>query len=314
MRIGITGATGTLGKRLTSKLIDEDNRVFALCRNKDSAIVKLGSSVEFIEGDITKEDTLEPFVKDLDVCIHLAAQVNHADKSRYWEVNVKGTKNLCNAIIETNKKCRLIYCSSIAVLRFNEMKTNYSMSKAEGEEIVKSMMNKGLAATIIYSGLIYGPGDNRFVPHIVNGLKSGSIPLVSGGESWAPVIYIDDLCELFIKSSQSEYAIGKSFLGIQQTSAGIHDFIRIIAEQSGYPVPKRKLPKSGLLLIAKVMEWFYSLPFVKGDSPINKRIVDILTINYHPSSFDNEDQLGWKPRVSMKSGIEAFFSGKGLYN
>jgi nucleoside-diphosphate-sugar epimerase len=313
MKIGITGATGTLGKRLTGKLIDEDNRVITLCRDKESAKLQLESPVEIIEGDITKADTLVPFVSDLDVCIHLAAQVDHADKSHYWEVNVKGTENLCNAIIKVNPKCRLIYCSSIAVLRFREMKTNYSLSKAKGEEIVRAMMNKGLAATIIYSGLIYGPGDDRFIPHIVNGLKKGNIPLVSGGESWAPVIYIDDLCELFIKVSQSEYAKGKSFLGIQQTSAGIHDFIRIIAEQGGYPVPKKKLQKSVLLLIAQVMEWLCSVPFIKGNAPITKRIIDILTINYHPSSFDNENQLGWKPETSMESGISAFLTKK-LYN
>jgi hypothetical protein len=31
-----------------------------------------------------------------------------------------------------------------------------------------------------------------------------NIPLVSGDESWAPVIYNDDLYELFIKAAESD--------------------------------------------------------------------------------------------------------------
>jgi nucleoside-diphosphate-sugar epimerase len=314
MKIGITGATGTLGRRLTGKLIDGNNRVIALCRNKDSAKARLGPSVDIVEGDITRMDSLQPFVNDIDVCIHLAAQVDHADKNRYLDVNVNGTKNLCDAIMESNPKCRFVYCSSIVVLRLNEMKTNYSTSKAKGEEVVRSMMIKGLSATIIYSGLIFGPGDERFIPHLQKGLKTGNIPLVGGGESWTPLIYIDDLCELFIKAAESEYAIGKSFLGIQQTSAGMHDFIKIIAQQCGYPVPDKRISKSRLLFIALAMEWLYSIPFINRRPPINKRIVDILTINYRPPSFENEMRLGWRPETSMEVGIKAFLNKTELNN
>jgi nucleoside-diphosphate-sugar epimerase len=311
MKIGITGATGTLGRRLKDKLIDRGNHVVALCRNKDSAKTLLNSSlVEIAEGDITTANTLYPFIKDLDVCIHLAAQVDHADKDRYWNVNVNGTNNLCDAIMQGNPKCRLVYCSSIAVLRFDKMKTDYSLSKARGEEIVRSMMNK-MAATIIYSGLIFGPGDQRFIPHLIKGLQAGNIPLVGGGESWAPVIYIDDLCELFIKVAESEYAIGKSFLGIQQTSAGIHDFIKIVARQCGYPVPGKKVSRSLLLLVAILMEWWNSIPLINKKSAISKRIVDILSINYRSPSFENEKKLGWQPVTTMEAGINAFLSEAG---
>ncbi len=308
MRIGITGATGTLGRRLTQKFLERNDEVIALCRNQVSAKTLLGHRVGIIEGDITNVGTLGKFVKNIDMCIHLAAQVDHADKSRYWDVNVSGTKNLCNQLIENNPACRFIYCSSIAVLRFSKMKTHYSLSKAKGEEIVRTMMNRGLPASIIYSGLLFGPGDQRFIPHLVKGLQAGKIPLVSGGESFAPVIYIDDLCELFIKASESDYAIRKSFLGIQQTSAGMHDFIKIVAEYGGYPAPHKKVNRLLLLLTARLMELYHLNPFVEGEPSINKRIIDILSISYRPSSFDNEICLGWQPETSIKTGIMNYFN------
>ncbi|HEX2957503.1 MAG TPA: SDR family NAD(P)-dependent oxidoreductase [Chitinispirillaceae bacterium] len=308
MRVGITGATGTLGKRLAQKFLERNDEVIALCRNQDSAKTLLGQRVGIVEGDITNVDTLGRFVNNLDACIHLAAQVDHADKRRYWDVNVTGTKNLCSLLMELNPTCRFIYCSSIAVLRFSKMKTNYSLSKAKGEEIVRTMMNRGLPASIIYSGLLFGPGDQRLIPYLVKGLQTGKIPLVSGGESFVPVIYIDDLCELFIKTSESDYAIGKSFLGIQQTSAGMHEFIKIIAECSGYPAPCKKVNRSMLLLTAIIMELYHLIPFVEGKPSINKRIIDILSISYRPSSFDNEVCLGWQPVTSIKAGIMEFFN------
>ncbi|MBD3239334.1 MAG: SDR family NAD(P)-dependent oxidoreductase, partial [Chitinivibrionales bacterium] len=185
LRVGVTGGTGLLGRNLVPRLIAEGHDVRVLCRNPAAAQRKLEGSGECIEGDITRPETLPQFVDGIDVCIHLAAQVDHASKETYHNVNVMGTQNLCDAILGNNPACRLIHCSSVAVLRLHVMKTEYSRSKKRADRIVERKRTEGLRAAIVYSGLIYGPGDQRLVPHLLSALRSKKLAFFRGGESWA---------------------------------------------------------------------------------------------------------------------------------
>lgn len=313
LKIGITGSSGVLGTRLVQILSSHGANINCLVRqnSKIDNIKDLNPRITY--GDITDKASLGNFVKDLDVCIHLAAMVGHGNLNEYKKVNVSGTRNLCNIIIENNPACRFINCSSITALRVKkgpkQEYTNYAKSKKlADDEVEKIEKEKGLRVTTIYPGLFYGPCDYKFVPTIMKNLKYGKMFFLTGGEKDAPIIYIDDLCYLFIESIVNEKSIGKKYIGIGQGEIGIHEFFKLIARKLSYPEPSKVFPRWLFLTIAIILEYLYTLLSIKKSPLISKRVVDILSINFRKEDYACDNDINWSPKINAEQGLNNFFS------
>lgn len=309
LRIGLTGGTGVLGSKLIKILLEEGADVFCLVR-KTSNIKDIPEEVNLCYGELTDLPSVESFVIQLDICIHLAAQVSPTSAENYYLCNVMGTENVCKAILNRNPHCRLINCSSIAAYRIKGVckaqYTDYAKSKLAADKLVDYYIkNKALRGTTIVPGLIYGPGKNIFIPTIIENLKNNKLFLVTGGERYAPLSYIDDLCDLFLRSVKSEKAVGHKYFGINYTENGIHDFIRLIALKTSYVVPDKVYGKKKLMYKAILLQFINSFFRKKNPSHISMRMVDVLSINYHLSTEQRCNNLGWVPSMDMESGIDA---------
>lgn len=306
--VGITGATSGLGRRLVEIL---SNSGFALrCLVRSDHEGAWPAEVEFQQGDITLRRTLKPFVKDLDICIHLAAQVDSVPKARYFEVNHTGTENLCLSLGQYNPACRLIHCSTIAVLKikpgFAWMQTVYTRSKYAAEKCVLSFIrNRGLLGSIVYPGIIFGPYDRHVIPGVIKGLASGRMLLIKGGEHKAHLIYVDDLCALFqrvVESlADSTTIVGKRYVSVRGLDLGVHEFIQVVAEELGYPVPRRKYPAFPLKVLALFLELFYRL-FKRGKRPsFSRSMVNVLSGSIYTYNTRLDDpllELGWQQQTA----------------
>lgn len=176
MLIGITGATGGLGRRLTEILLERGCSVRCLIRNSSNLNMPNSENLEIVTGALSDKYSLAKFVKGIDICVHIAAQVTATSKEALFETNVTGTRNLCEAIEENNKGCRLVHCSSIVVreLLFYQRPfvSNYTMSKYYAEQVVNQYSNK-IKTTIIYPGYIFGKYDRALMPYIIDMLQNG---------------------------------------------------------------------------------------------------------------------------------------------
>lgn len=131
--------------------------------------------VEWIEGDVLDVVALEEALEGIDIVIHAAAVVSFVKKERkkMYQVNVEGTANVANMMLEKNVK-RLVYISSVAALgrtatggHVNEEKkweeskvnTHYAISKFKAELQVWRGMAEGLEAVILNPSTILGYGD-----------------------------------------------------------------------------------------------------------------------------------------------------------
>lgn len=308
LRIGITGSTGVLGKALIQTLSKTGVQINCLIR-KSSDISMIPDNARIYYGDLFNMSVIRKFIEDSDICLHLAAQVSYTKSEIYEAVNVKGTNNICTAIIKHNPSCRLIYCSSIAAYRIKgicKMQfTDYAKSKLKANKLVwHYYRTHDLRATIIVPGLIYGPGKNVLVSTIINMLQNKKLFFVSGGEKNAPVSYIDDLCDLFLKAIGNDKAIGHTYFGINYTKQGIHDFINMIAQSMSYPIITQVYNKKWLMTKAILLQILHILFHIKDSPKLSIRLVDILSINYTFSDEEKENNLGWKPKTSMQDGIK----------
>lgn len=309
MIIGITGGTSGLGKRLVENLITKGYRVKVLVRptGQISDLQKWGA--ELVYGDINEPDSLIPLITDIDICYHIAAQVAPANKVQLFKINVMGTKNVCEAILKHNPDCRLVYCSSIIAndIRFYNkfLKSSYAMSKYKAEHLISGYIQKHhLQACIIAPGYIYGPYDRNFMPSILKALKHGINFMIKGGEKNAAVVYVDDLCDLFLLAGIKDVAVGKKYIGVKESDIGIHRFLKIVADKMNYPFPQKVYPKLPLLLMALFLDKAYKALGLQSAPRISIRLID--TLSYNPKRFNDNAirELGWKQQVTIPEGID----------
>jgi dTDP-4-dehydrorhamnose reductase len=145
MKIFITGGTGALGTSL-KKVFPE---AFFPTR-KEMDITNAASVKKTILG-------YKP-----EVLIHTAALVNIRDceenKEKAQKVNVEGTQNIVNALKKLNNNCYLVYMSTACVFAGEnekfyteddepDPKNYYSLTKLEGEGVVKQYENTGIIRT-----------------------------------------------------------------------------------------------------------------------------------------------------------------------
>ena len=176
----ITGGSGLVGSNLTRALLDDGYKVRCLDFDKDHRAFE-GLDVELVDGDITKENTLEKAFSGVDIVFHTAALIN-LDR-RYRDlirlVNVEGTRNVCEAALNSSVKKMIHFSSVDAFYRFpieeplyedrkliddpNAMP--YDLSKADGNRVVLDYCSKGLDASIIHPTSIVGPNDNVIIPN-----------------------------------------------------------------------------------------------------------------------------------------------------
>jgi len=120
MRIGITGSAGFLGANLVNTLYrhrspEEDIVCFYSRRRHNPLTDHLDLTYRHL--DITSRQEVLEKTEGLDLLFHLAGMVDYSRRHarRTWDVNVLGTKNIFDGVIE-NRIPKLVYASSINVL------------------------------------------------------------------------------------------------------------------------------------------------------------------------------------------------------
>ena len=116
-QVAVTGAGGSLGRALVSRLLTRGLTVKGLTRNEqDASVIERLGGVPLL-GDVCKLSTLEPLFHGCSVVFHLAAWVPGivvGGRKTAEQVNVGGTANVVRLAAESG--CRqVVHASSIAV-------------------------------------------------------------------------------------------------------------------------------------------------------------------------------------------------------
>ncbi len=138
MKILITGGAGFLGSHLSDKYVNEGNKVICLDNFSSSDLFNIRSLLEkrnfkLINGDVRNFELVDKLMRDVDVVVHLAAQI-HVDKSfinprETYDTNVFGTLNILEAArINDPKKILLASTSEVyGSAKYSPMDENHPL-------------------------------------------------------------------------------------------------------------------------------------------------------------------------------------------
>ena len=301
MNIFITGGTGFLGTHLTKFLIKQGHNItiFDNFSNSDSKIFLTNDKIKIIEGDILDYSKVCDSMKNMELVIHLAAQISVEDSIKNpkntMKINVQGTQNLLDSCME-NKISNFIAASSAAVFGHQSVMplteessknpiSPYGKSKLMMEaKILEFSKQHKLNSIILRFFNLYGDGQSPQYAGVItkfleNIKKNTNLEIYGTGKHTRDFIHVDDAINSFDLAIKSIHGkVGKIYNVGSGTSTTILELAQLLLKISG----------KDLQIILK--------PQLEGD-----------IIHSQTSIKQISSDLGFTPKISLQKGLEQFF-------
>jgi dihydroflavonol-4-reductase len=264
----VTGATGFIGSAITRQLVGDGAEVRVLVRETSDTRNIDGLDVERAYGDIRDADSVTSALDGCDTLFFTAAYFSHwsTDPSRFYEVNVTGTKASLRAAMEAGVT-KVVYTSTNNAIgaygpvrsdeeaEFNYWKTgdHYSISKFLAEIEAFKFGARGLPIVIVNPTLVVGTNDIRPTSsgQLIIEVASGNVPIYTDG--WVNIVDVEDVARGHILAA-SKGRVGERYL-LGNQNVTVREYFRMIADAAGIAPPRFKAPYAAALAGAHLYEF-----------------------------------------------------------
>jgi uncharacterized protein len=224
MRVLVTGATGFLGRKTVSRLVDAGHEVVALTRNPKKASKVLAFPCRFHAWDSSREPVPAAAMEGVQAVIHLAGEGvaekrwTALQKKKIVDSRVLGTRALVKAVREAANPPEVFVCASAIGYYGDTGDRSVDEENPPGSDFLGSVCVQWEAET---KPLLTGP--TRLVTMrtgVVLGLDGGAlkalVPLfewglggkVGSGRQWMSWIHVDDQVNLYLWALESPHVKG----------------------------------------------------------------------------------------------------------
>ena len=224
-RILVTGSQGYIGSVLIPKIIEEGHTVL----NYDTGFFRESLLYDFKELNHIQVDMRQfdyNLLEDVDVVIHLASIANDPFGNLDYKKIYSPITNYSLRLAEECKKrnIRFIWPSSCSVYGIGKglqdeesmlnPQTPYSQNKAEFEKELEKLCDKDFTPVVLRLCTLYGLSPRIRFDLVINMFAGmahtlGKITLNSDGQSWRPLVHIDDVCSAMIQCIGDDLLIEK---------------------------------------------------------------------------------------------------------
>lgn len=291
----ITGGAGFIGSNLTDHLVKAGHKVVILDNfvsgKRSNLSHHKNQNVKIIKIDISKDNNLERYFKNIDYVFHLAglAEIIPSIKNpkKYFVNNVLGTLNVIEAAKKTKIK-KLIYAASSSCYGTPksfptsekskiDLKHPYAVTKYMGEELVlkyASIFNMPNISFRFFN--VYGPRLNlsgQYSAVMGNFLsqKKNNKPLtiVGDGKQTRDFIHVDDLAKAFLKTIKSK-SVNKIYNLGSGKKTSINTIAKIFGGKKKFIEKRPGEPKNSLADISKIKKDINWKPSINIEDGIKK--------------------------------------------
>jgi nucleoside-diphosphate-sugar epimerase len=314
MRYLVTGATGFVGAGMTHALAAQRKQVRVLVREASDLTPLSTLDLELVRGDLRDESSLAHALASVEVVFHCAGLVSEWRPHKVFrETNAHGTANLLRVSRDLGVR-RVVAISSLSVYGiknhegtredapFEKSGDGYSDSKIDAEEVMAGFLSSGRPELcVLRPGFIYGPGDRRFVPRLVESLRSGRFAFIGDGNNVLNIVYIDDVVQAALLAAAVPGAAGRAYNLTDGTRTTAREFIGEIAALSGLPAPNKHVPYALANAIVKIGEMRARL--FGGQPRVPRAALKVLATSRYFDITRARQELGYKPEVRFQEGL-----------
>lgn len=243
MKVLVVGATGTLGRQIARRALDEGHDVRCLVRSAQRAGFLREWGVELVRGNLSRPETLAPAMEGIDAVIDAATA---RPSESVMDVDWHGKVNLIKATQAAGIK-RFVFISILNSEKFPHVPL---MSVKRCTE--KFLAESDLDYTILQPcGFLQGLIGQYAIPI----LEKQSIWVM--GEA-APIAYMDtqDIAKFAVKALDLPETINRSFPLAGTRAWGAYEIIRLCERKCGQSSKVSRISLGLLRAIRKVAQFF----------------------------------------------------------
>jgi dihydroflavonol-4-reductase len=263
MNCFVTGASGFIGSNLVHELAARGHRVKALLRPNADVRALAGVEYQRATGDVSNRELLKREIEGCDWCFHVAAsyQLWLRHYAPMYATNVEGTRNVIAAAAAVGCS-RIIYTSTVGCIALPktvkgkvfpadetdpvsevQMGNHYKRSKWQAECVAMDLAMKGLPVIIVNPSGPIGPRDVKPTPTgqlIVDFLNRKMPAYIDTGLNW---VHVRDVAVGHVLAAEKGRLGERYILGNADGNWTLEETFDALAEISGVPAPKMKLPR-----------------------------------------------------------------------
>lgn len=245
MTLLVVGATGTLGRQITRRALDEGHQVRCLVRSFKKAAFLKEWGAELVRGDLCEPETLKPALEGISAVID-AATTRATDSISIQQVDWQGKVNLIQAAKAANVN-RFIFFSILDAEKYSHVPL---MEIKRCTELF--LAESGLNYTILRPcGFLQGL------------IGQYAIPILEGQSVWvmgdtAPTAYMDtqDIAKFAIRALSVPATENKAFPVVGPRAWGAYEIIRLCERLSGREAKVSRMPLGLLRSVRKITRFF----------------------------------------------------------
>lgn len=320
MRVLVTGGSGFVGRQLLLQLVEAGHVVRALVRSDAAAELVAARGAQAVEGDLLEPGALRALCEGVDAVVHAAAEVgDHGPLSRFYEVNVEGTRALLEAARKGGAR-RFIHISTEAVLLDGKPLIDvdesrplparpigpYAFTKAQAERLVREHDRPGFATLCLRPRLVWGPGDSSVLPRLIHAMNSGRFAWVDHGIALTSTCHVRNLCAGILAALTRGTPGGVYFLTDGEPVA-MRSFVEALIRPHGVVAPTRSVPRWLALSSARLAEWTHERLRRPGQPALTRTAVLLMGQQMTVDDTRARRELGYAPVVSRAAGLAELY-------
>jgi dihydroflavonol-4-reductase len=302
----LTGATGFIGARVKTLLIDRGYRLRVLTRRP----TKEHATINYIVGDLANISVCNRALEGVNAVIHVAGEKRNP--SSLWLTNVKGVENLLDASVHAGIES-FVHLSSVGVIGADPLdkkaydensscvpRNDYEISKLAAEKLVCEASFQGLPITILRPSIVFGDGDPEHVLlRMIRKIDQGRFVYWAGKNVVYNYVYVEDVAHACVTLMENLKAIGRIY-HLSDDSL-LHEFVEVIAQEVKVKKPGLFLPGFVFAAERKAIRYLrhrqllLKFPIVNGLAFLNNQA------HFHTPRLLND--LGFKCPVGWREGL-----------
>jgi uncharacterized protein YbjT (DUF2867 family) len=279
----VTGATGFVGRHLVRRLRDRPARAMV----REGSSPRFARTVEVVEADLTRPETLAPALTGVRRVIHAAAitgNVKEPYRGAYDAINREGTENLMAAAQRAGVE-RVVVLSGLGTKPAPE--GSYMATRHGMEEAVR---RSGIPYVILQPSVLFGDGA-PFIERLADLARvSPLVPVLGGGGLTFQPLWIEDLVRCLILSTRNHDLDNRTLA----LGGAEYVTLREIQQAISQTLGKRRLLVPLPLPVARLQAGLMTALLPKP--PLTPAVLDLFSFENATALDSVEKAFGFRPR------------------